>query len=102
MQAMTTNRRDFDGHGAWVDFNSLDTEGCWTSGGPNATCPYTEAVGTKDDLQKKYVLVPTVAAIIVLIITAMTMFVKVAGSRSTRKRTKRRADNGFVYEGVPS
>jgi len=43
-----------------------------------------------------------VAAIIVLIITALTLFVKVAGNRRVRKRTKKRADNGFVYEGVPS
>jgi hypothetical protein len=30
------------------------------------------------------------------------MFVKIAGNRKIRKRTRRRADNGFVYEGVPS
>jgi hypothetical protein len=30
------------------------------------------------------------------------IFVKAAGSRKVRKRTRRRAENGFVYEGVPS
>jgi hypothetical protein len=32
-QAMRVSRRDFDNHGAWVDFNSLDVRGCWTTGG---------------------------------------------------------------------
>jgi hypothetical protein len=50
--------------------------------------------------------VPTVAAIIVLVVSALTVFVKCAGNRKVRKRNKNRrrirADNGFVYEGVPS
>lgn len=46
--------------------------------------------------------VPTVAAIIVLVISALTLFVKCAGYRKVRKRTRKRADNGFIYEGVPS
>jgi len=46
--------------------------------------------------------VPTVAAIIVLIITALTMFAKAAGTRSRKRVKKKRADNGFIYEGVPS
>lgn len=57
LQAMILSHRDFDGHGAWVDFNSLDTKGCWVSGGPNATCPYTESLGDHDYLYRKYVLV---------------------------------------------
>jgi hypothetical protein len=43
--------------------------------------------------------------VVVLIVTALTVFVKCAGNRKVRKRTKnrtRRAENGFVYEGVPS
>lgn len=56
-QAMRRSDRDFDGHGAWVDFNSLDVEGCWTTGGPNATCPYREAVGEQNDLEKRVILV---------------------------------------------
>ncbi|KAG4435668.1 hypothetical protein IFR05_008863, partial [Cadophora sp. M221] len=54
--AMRRSDRDFDGHGAWVDFNSLDVEGCWTTGGPNATCPYRETVGEENDLQKRVIL----------------------------------------------
>jgi hypothetical protein len=56
-QAMRQSKRDFDGHGAWIDFNSLDFQGCWTSGGPNATCPYLTANEKDDSLQKKTVLV---------------------------------------------
>lgn len=101
-QEMRRDRRDYDGHGAWVDFNSLDIKGCWTVGGPNATCPYSETSQQMNDLQKRVILIPTIAAIIVLIVTAMTIFVKVAGNRRVRKRAKKRAENGFIYEGVPS
>ncbi|KAK0123355.1 hypothetical protein ONS96_010348 [Cadophora gregata f. sp. sojae] len=55
--AMRRSGRDFDGHGAWVDFNSLDVEGCWTTGGPNATCPYKEAVGKENELNRREILV---------------------------------------------
>lgn len=94
--------RDFDGNGVWIDFNSLDVEGCWNTGGANATCPYENSSGSSDNLRKRTILVPTVAALIVLVLTALTVFVKVAGNRKIRKRSKRRAKNGFVYEGVPS
>jgi hypothetical protein len=97
---MRKSGRDFDGNGAWVDFNSLDVQGCWVSGGPNVTCPYRDATGEKT--ANKDILVPTIAAIIVLIITALTVFSKVAGNRQLKRRTKRRPDNGFIYEGVPS
>ena len=46
--------------------------------------------------------VPVVAAIIVLVITSLTVFAKIAGYRKVRKRTRKRPDNGAVYEGVPS
>ncbi|KAH0556515.1 hypothetical protein GP486_005597, partial [Trichoglossum hirsutum] len=29
----------------WIDFNSIDMEGCWVTGGPNATCPYFDDTG---------------------------------------------------------
>jgi hypothetical protein len=54
---MRDKSRDYDGHGVWVDFNSLNVEGCWTTGGPNATCPYSDTIQQADDLQKKIVLV---------------------------------------------
>ncbi|PVH83295.1 hypothetical protein DL98DRAFT_513197 [Cadophora sp. DSE1049] len=103
--AMRRSEKDFDGHGAWVDFNSLDIEGCWTTGGPNATCPYKEAVGKENELNRREILVPTIAAIIVLIIFGLMVFVKCVGNRSSKRRVRRRtktAGNGFVYEGVPS
>lgn len=101
-QAIRDSRRDYDGHGAWIDFNSLEEQGCWTSGGPNATCPYLLHDTQEDDLHKKYILVPTIAAIIVLIVTTMTIFVKVVGNRQITKRTKKRASKEVVFEGVPS
>ncbi|KAL3418277.1 hypothetical protein PVAG01_09993 [Phlyctema vagabunda] len=102
VRAMRNSGRDFDRRGAWIDFNSLDVKGCWTFGGPNATCPYSDALTNSDDLAQQTVLVPIIAAVIVLIVTVLTVFVKVAGNRKTKKRRKRRAINGFVYEGVPS
>jgi hypothetical protein len=29
----------------WVDFNALDAEGCWVSGGERAVCPYGTGSG---------------------------------------------------------
>ncbi|KAH8659133.1 hypothetical protein BGZ60DRAFT_414613 [Tricladium varicosporioides] len=56
-QAMRLSRRDYDGHGAWVDFNDLDTRSCWVTGGPNATCPYDESLSQADDLKRRVILV---------------------------------------------
>jgi len=43
--------------GAWVDFNSLDFEGCWVSGGPNVTCPYRLTGDYADNLERTKILV---------------------------------------------
>ncbi|KAG4035443.1 hypothetical protein MFRU_001g02120 [Monilinia fructicola] len=89
----------------WLDFNSLETKNCWTTGGPNATCPYTGRETTMDDITKKEILVPTVAALIVLILTGFVLLGKFAGRRWTnwRGRGKRRRKRGAdVYEGVPA
>lgn len=43
-QAVQSANRDYDQNGVWVDFNSLDTAGCWVSGG-NSTCPYAPTSG---------------------------------------------------------
>lgn len=55
-QAVRDARRDYDGHGVWVDFNSLSVRGCWVMGGPNATCPY-DNVGTASTDDKRQILV---------------------------------------------
>lgn len=57
LQAMIDSQRDYDGHGVWIDFNSLDYEGCWTTGGPNATCPYLLNSDTEDHLTRQTILV---------------------------------------------
>ncbi|TVY40537.1 Maintenance of telomere capping protein [Lachnellula subtilissima] len=101
-KALKDNHRDYDGHGAWVDFNSLDYKSCWVTGGPNATCPYSDSLRQQDDLHERIILVPAIAATIALIVTALTIFVKVVGGRRGRRRSRRRGGNGFVYEGVPS
>jgi hypothetical protein len=56
-QEMRRSHRDYDGNGAWVDFNSLDEAGCWVMGGPNATCPWKDTLTEQNDLQKKVILV---------------------------------------------
>lgn len=54
---MRESKRDFDDHGVWLDFNSLDVEGCWTSGGGEASCPYSSSVQQMDTLEKRVILV---------------------------------------------
>lgn len=56
-QAMRDSHRDYDGAGAWVDFNSLDVKACWTTGGPNATCPWSATLAQEDDFKKRVILV---------------------------------------------
>jgi hypothetical protein len=86
----------------WLDFNSLDVRGCWTTGGVNASCPYTVDAA---EVQRRTILVPTIAAIVIAIVTALTLFVKCnANRRSSRGagRRKKRGEGGWDYEGVPS
>jgi hypothetical protein len=84
----------------WLNFNSLDVERCWVFG-VNSLCPYRSAAG---DITRRAVIVPTVAAVIVFLIAALTVFIKCAANRqkSRRGRRRRRADDGWDYEGVPS
>ncbi|KAK5570948.1 Maintenance of telomere capping protein 6 [Exophiala xenobiotica] len=84
--------------GVWIDFNALDQADCWVIGGPNASCPYS---GPQDSEEKRQVLIPTIAALIVLILTVLTLLVKCTENRRN-SRTRRRGDDGWEYEGVPS
>src|SRR6266480_2713089 len=70
MQYLTSDKSDM---GFWINFNSLDVEGCWVSG-VNASCPYSES----RDLSNRTVVIPTVAAVIVFLIAVLTLFVKCA------------------------
>jgi hypothetical protein len=87
-----------DGSGVWLNFNSLDIEACWVTTGPNGTCPHFV---DEEALRKKTVLVPVIAALVVLLLTALTLFVKCnKNRRNNRKRI--RGEVGWDYEGVPS
>ncbi|KAI2789246.1 hypothetical protein POX_e07276 [Penicillium oxalicum] len=82
----------------FLDFNSIDITSCWVSGGPKAKCPYGS---DPQQLEHRTVLVAAIAGIIIVIITALTLFVKCnANRRNTRRR--KRAIEGWEYEGVPS
>jgi hypothetical protein len=82
----------------WVNFNSLDLANCWVTG-VNNTCPYRQRE-VDDDSRK--IIVPTIAAVIVFIVTALTLFVKCAANRQTSKRRRRRkGEPDFPYEGIP-
>jgi hypothetical protein len=83
----------------WVNFNSLDVASCWVTG-INTSCPYQS---NTVDVHNRAVIVPTVAGIIVLVITALTIFTKCAANRqNTKRKRRRRAGDGWDYEGVPS
>lgn len=72
-QALRSQRAINDGVGSttgvFVDFNSIANAGCWTTGGANASCPYLTEVG--DTIMNREIVVPSVAAVIVLVITAL-------------------------------
>ncbi|KAF8426862.1 hypothetical protein EV426DRAFT_715129 [Tirmania nivea] len=91
---------------AWVDFQSLGHRACWVRGGDMGAeqgCPY----GNEDQGNKK-VIVPTVAAVIVLVVAGLMVFVKVGSGRWERRRKKRWREarkwgkEGWEYEGVPA
>lgn len=80
----------------FLNFNSLDVESCWVAGA-NTTCPYTEPANANTVA----VVVPTVAAIIILVLTIFVLLVKCGANRSA-SRKRRRGAAGWDYEGVPS
>ncbi|KAF2430061.1 hypothetical protein EJ08DRAFT_679552 [Tothia fuscella] len=82
----------------WLNFNSLDISGCWVNG-ISTRCPYQNGVDTKRKL-----IVPIVAAVIVFVVTGLTLFVKCAANRQKSRtgRRRKRANDGWDYEGVPS
>ncbi|KAK0962815.1 Maintenance of telomere capping protein 6 [Friedmanniomyces endolithicus] len=82
----------------WLNFNDLSTDACWVRG-QNGSCPY---LPTKSDAQGGQILVPTVAAIIVFVLAALTIFVKCAANRQSSRSKRRRVDDRWDYEGVPS
>lgn len=83
----------------YLNINSLDAVSCWVVG-ENATCPY---LPQRRDVNRE-VVVPTVAAVIVFVLAALTMFVKGAANRQSSRRKRRRKGEGerWEYEGVPS
>ena len=82
----------------WVNFNSLDHAHCWVAG-VRMTCPYKSP--SVDNSAS--VVIPTVAAVLVFVLTFLTVFVKCAANRQNARRGRRRkAADGWDYEGVPS
>lgn len=82
----------------WLDFNSLDIPSCWVTGGPDAGCPYAS---DPQQLERRTVLVATIAGIVICLIAALTLFVKCNANRRNSRR-RRRVIEGWEYEGVPS
>ena len=97
---LSHSKRDDNDHNdknlVWINFNSLDVEGCWVSGA-NSTCPYTPNAG-QDEGQ---VVVPTVAALAFIVLAVLTILAK-CGSNRRKSRKRRRIKGGWEYEGVPS
>jgi hypothetical protein len=84
--------------GIWINFNSLDQPACWVIDGPNGTCPYSDF---EAEQQQRQILIPTIAAIIILILSVLTLLVKCNQNRRNG-RARRRGENGWEYEGIPS
>lgn len=84
----------------WLAFNSADRADCWVVGGTSEGCPYVE----QQEQVSPTVVIPVVASVIILIVTALTVFVKCAANRRSQRRVGRRKkeDGWGDYEGVPS
>lgn len=84
--------------GVWINLNSLDNTDCWVTSGPNGSCSYQR---DEDALRDSQILIPTIAALIVFILTALTILVKCNVNR-INSRARRMGPGGWEYEGVPS
>ncbi|KAJ5133130.1 hypothetical protein N7448_001840 [Penicillium atrosanguineum] len=82
----------------YIDFNSIQITSCWVSGGPGASCPYAS---DPQELERRTVLVAAIAGFVILVITALTLFIKCNANRRNSRRRKRVIE-GWEYEGVPS
>ena len=83
----------------FLNYNSIDTEGCWVVGA-GSKCPYAGTGGGRNGLA-----VPVVAGVVILVLAALTLVVKCAGNRSVRRRKGLRDGDGrgeWEYEGVPA
>lgn len=83
----------------WLNFNDFDEQSCWVAG-VNGTCPYINAGPMVSVAQQ--IVVPTVAAIIVLILALATLLVKCGANRRKARSKRKRGVGGWDYEGVPS
>lgn len=90
----------------WIDLQSLRQTGCWVRGGSNgeeAECPYVD-----NDSERKAIVVPTVAAVIVLVMAGLMVFAKLGNRRWEKVQKRRRREarqlrkEGWQYEGVPA
>ncbi|KAJ8610999.1 hypothetical protein MRB53_038212 [Persea americana] len=81
----------------WINFNSLAVQSCWISG-VNETCPYDQDPNNDETRQ---IIVPSVAAFIILVLTIITLTVK-CGANRQRSRRRRKGADGWDYEGVPA
>jgi hypothetical protein len=82
----------------YIDFNSIDVTSCWVSGGAGASCPYAS---DPQELERRTVLVAAIAGFVILVIAALTLFIKCNANRRNSRRRKRVVE-GWEYEGVPS
>lgn len=83
----------------YIALNQLSTANCWVIG-INGTCPYLQSTSTD---RTRIVVIPTVAAVIIFVIAALTFFTKCASNRREDRRGRgRKMVGGWEYEGVPS
>ncbi|RMD40487.1 hypothetical protein DV735_g4641, partial [Chaetothyriales sp. CBS 134920] len=83
---------------AWINLNSLSAEGCWVTTGPNGTCEYTNDLDLVND---RRILIPTIGALIILILALLTALAKCNSNYRHNRKTKT-GPGGWEYEGVPS
>lgn len=84
----------------WVALDSMDVEGCWVVGGKNNTCLYNDSIAL-ETYRKRTILIPTIAAILVLVVTAITIIAKAADNRRKGRRQNRKINIADIGEGVP-
>lgn len=88
----------------WIDLNDITVAGCYVTGGPYATCPYT-TVATTSNIIKRIAPSLVVALVIILLFFFEKWFLTTP-IHSNRRRYWKKTINQYYkendYEGVPS
>ncbi|KAI0464309.1 Maintenance of telomere capping protein 6 [Komagataella kurtzmanii] len=99
LDSMTLQREIPLNSSVWIDLNTLDSGGCWISGGAEAECPYHRV--TLVSLYVEILTPSSVVSIVLIAIVVLLHFVRIPIQKN-RKYWRKLQDNIKDSDGIPS